>query len=113
MILPMPSRMSPGTRSSFWLACVPLACLVIGRALTELESVVADRITELAGLDARIASSRAHMHALTITVPDPDGPPPIFVEQRGVCIERGCSNPATDGWLCPQHEAAKAETIGE
>lgn len=75
MYFPLP-KLAPAVRGQLCLAAIPLAVLVITRALGEVEDLIAARITELAALDAGIAARRAQL-ATTITTPTPgDAPEP-------------------------------------
>ena len=63
MFFPLNSRLSPSARGQLYLAAIPLAVMVIGRALVEVEELIAARVSELAQLDAALAATRQRLTA--------------------------------------------------
>lgn len=85
MFLSLNSRLSPSARGQLYLAAVPLAVMVIARAMSEIEDLIADKISELAQLDAAVAARRQRLeHAIpTIRIPEDTG---------------GAAGPLVDHW---------------
>lgn len=109
MFLPLSARLSPSLRGQLFLAAVPLACIVIGRALAELEELLASKVTELASLESRIGSRRSQLEVLVLRVPDEaptESPAPFNGTPRTICIHPSCDHGVTDGWLCTEHTSA-------
>lgn len=95
MFFPLNSRLSPSARGHLYLAAIPLAVVVIGRALVEVEELIAARLSELAQVDAALAATKQRLTAQAIRVempedtggaagfwnpPNPDSPPCHFCD---------------------------------
>lgn len=73
MFLPLNSRLSPSARGQLYLAAIPLAVMVISRALVEVEDLICAKVSELAQLDAAVAASKQRLGGLLLKVPEDVG----------------------------------------
>lgn len=101
--------LSPQVRGRLFLAAVPLACVVIGRAMADVEAILSDRVAELAALDATIQARRRTLYTLP---PTPGEPPPPAAAPETVCMSPRCDCTAEAGWYCTEHAAEHAAEHG-
>jgi len=101
------TRLSASTRGHLYLAAIPLAVMVISRAMSELDDIMADRMAELARLDASIAAQRERL--ATLAVRGAPEPPPTRDPEPGACYD--CDQPAVARTpsgvpVCADHDPA-------
>lgn len=114
------TKLHPATRGQLLLAAIPLATIVITRALAQLEELIEQRVAHLTGLDARIAAREAALGVLVKYAPDPGSstiqPDPEATyattpagQAVTLCIAPGCTTEVVPGaagaaaWYCDEH----------
>jgi hypothetical protein len=107
-------RMRPSSRGQLLLAAIPLATMVITRALSQLEDLIESRIATLAGLDARIEAREAALGVLARYAPaDPPAEPAASSTVRPEPTRCAARHPVPGTDVCQRDPGHEGAHIGE